>query len=279
MRNADDWTPVRLRRAFFSGAVLAAIVVQPVAAQNPAARQSPELRQDNPGFGEKAPSRQAAGSSTVALTTSMAVLNDSVKLGSGDRVSFRIVEERRDPIALYVTDSGEMEVPLIGRVKADGKTCKQLAFEIKPLLEKDYFIRATVIIGLDVIGAKSRGKVYITGQVRSQGVMEILPDDPGFSVSRAILRAGGLGDFADKRKVKLIRKKEGAGTAGAQQQNNPASTSWWKRWRGKNKPVEDDSTETIYVDLVEILEKGHLEKDPVLKPGDLIVVPDRLFNF
>jgi hypothetical protein len=33
------------------------------------------------------------------------------------------------------------------------------------------------------------------------------------------------------------------------------------------------------VDLVEILEKGHLERDPVLKAGDLIVVPARLFNF
>src|SRR5207249_1442817 len=40
------------------------------------------------------------GSSTVAITTSMEVLNDIVKLGTGDRLSYRIVEEKREPILL-----------------------------------------------------------------------------------------------------------------------------------------------------------------------------------
>jgi len=62
-------------------------------------------------------------------------------------VSYRVVEERKDPIPLMVTDSGEIEVPYIGRVPAAGKTCKELAYEIKPLLEKDYFYKATVIVG------------------------------------------------------------------------------------------------------------------------------------
>ena len=185
--------------------------------------------------------------STVAMTTSMEVLNNTVKFGTGDRVSFRIVEERRDPIGLIVTDSGEMEVPLIGRVHAAGKTCKQLAWEIKPLFEKEYFYKATVIVGLDAIGTKSRGKIYVTGQVRAQGAMELLPDE-ALTVSKAILRAGGLADFANKKKVKLVRKM------GA-------------------------TTQTTVVDLVQILDKGHLEKDPVLEPGDLVVVPERLINF
>ena len=92
----------------------------------------------------------------------MEVLNDTTKLGPGDRVSFRVLEDRHEPIALIVTDSGEMEVPLIGRVTARDKTCKQLAFEMKPLFEKEYFVKATVIIGLDLVGTKSRGKVYLT---------------------------------------------------------------------------------------------------------------------
>jgi protein involved in polysaccharide export with SLBB domain len=249
------------------------------AAQDIPARPPSESRQENPALPESS-GRQAVGSGTAALTTSMEVLNDSVKLGPGDRVSFRVVEERRDPIGLFVTDTGEMEVPYIGRVKAADKTCKQVAFEIKPLLEKEYFNRATVIIGLDIISTRSRGKIYITGQVRSQGVMEILPDDPGFTVSRAILRAGGLADFADKRKVRLVRKKEGAtGGSSASRTAQKDSTAWWKVWKSRKSSASDPTTETIYIDLVEILEKGHLEKDPVLKPGDLIVVPSRTFNF
>lgn len=191
---------------------------------------------------------QPSITNTVAYTTSMEVLNDSSRLGVGDRVSFRVVEERRDPISLIVTDSGEMEVPLIGRVAALNKTCKQLAYDIKPVLEKEYFYHATVIVGLDSISTKPRGKVYLTGQLRTQGALELMPDET-MTVSKAILRAGGLADFANKRKVKLIRRKP------------------------------DGQTVTTIVDLVAILEKGQLEKDPVLEPGDLIVVPERLINF
>ena len=196
--------------------------------------------------------RPAAGtsSSTVAQTTSMAVLNDVIKLGIGDRVSFRIVEDRRDPIPLIVTESGEMEVPLIGRIVATDKTCKQLAYAIKPLLEKEYFYQASVIIGLDSIGTKSRGKIYLTGQVRTQGGMDLVPGEV-LTVSTAILKAGGLADFANKKKVKLIRKKAG----------------------------EPNGTTTTILDLGLILDKGQIDKDIVLEAGDLIVVPERLINF
>lgn len=195
--------------------------------------------------------RPASGSSssTVAQTTSMAVLNDVIKLGIGDRVTFRIVEDRRDPIPLIVTESGEMEVPLIGRIVATDKTCKQLAYAIKPLLEKEYFYQASVIIGLDSIGTKSRGKIYLTGQVRTQGGMDLVPGEV-LTVSTAILKAGGLADFADKKKVKLIRKKAG----------------------------EPNGTTTTILNLALILDKGQIDKDIVLEPGDLIVVPERLFN-
>jgi len=196
--------------------------------------------------------RPPAGSSlsTVALTNSMDVLNDVIKLGIGDRISFRIVEDRRDPISLMVTESGEMEVPLIGRVPAANKTCKQLAREIKPLLQKDYFYQATVIIGLDTIGTKSRGKIYLTGQVRTQGGMDIMPDEE-LTVSKAILKAGGVADFGDSKKVKLIRKKAG----------------------------EASGTTTTVINVKEILERGRIDKDVVLEPGDMIVVPERLINF
>ena len=198
--------------------------------------------------------RQAApvfvGSSTVALTNSMAVLNDTMKLGNGDRVSFRIVEDRSQPILLYVTDSGEMDVPYIGRVTGAGKTCRQIAYEIKPRLEKEYFVRATVIIALDTLSPKPRGKVTITGLVRSQILLDIMPDEH-LTLSKAIIRAGGIADFGNVRKVKLTRKRA----------NDPSGR-----------------TQTTIHDLREIIEKGHLEKDPELKADDLIYVPERLIN-
>lgn len=239
-------------------------------------------RGDSPAtIDNRPPAAQSQGTSTVAFTTSMDVLNDTTKLGAGDRVSFRVLEDRREPIALVVTDSGEMEVPLIGRVKALDKTCKQLAYEMKPLFEKEYFVKATVIIGLDLVGTKSRGKVYLTGQVRAPGVLELMPGEP-VTVSQAILRAQGLADFANKREVRLVRKKEGMPVppAGVPKAIPSKKLTWVeKNIFRKREDTRNDSTETIIVDLVEILEKGHLELDPVLKVGDLIFVPERLINF
>src|SRR5262249_34151306 len=59
------------------------------------------------------------------------LLDSEHKLVIGDQVSFRIVEDREDPKKLFIADSGELEIPLIGRVPAEGKTCSQLAGEIK----------------------------------------------------------------------------------------------------------------------------------------------------
>src|SRR6266436_6534136 len=73
--------------------------------------------------------------SSIENTTSMEVLDDKRLLRVADRLSMRVVEDRKPPVPLIVTDSGEVEVPLIGRIPAKGKTCKQLAYSIKGPLE------------------------------------------------------------------------------------------------------------------------------------------------
>src|SRR5678815_2986938 len=103
------------------------------------------------------------------------------------------------------SDNGELEVPYIGLVPASGRTCKELAYSVKAALEREYYYHATVIIAVEHVSDKSRGKVYVTGQVKGQGPQEI-PADETYTVSKAIIRAGGFGDFANKRKVKLTRK-------------------------------------------------------------------------
>lgn len=194
---------------------------------------------------EKADPSSAAG--IVAGTTSMDVLDNSRRLGSGDRLSYRVVQEKRAPLSLVVTDGGEVEVPLIGRVRAAGRTCRELAETIKPLLQREYFIHATVIIGLDSASSKSRGTVYVSGQVRTQGSIEI-PAEDRLTVSKAILKAGGFAEFSDSKKVKLVR----------------------------NKP--DGKVETTIVDVDAILTKGQIEKDPVLQADDRIIVPRKFIN-
>jgi protein involved in polysaccharide export with SLBB domain len=184
---------------------------------------------------------------TGDLPEAMKLLDDKRVLSAGDRVSFRVLEDREDPKQLLVTDSGELEVPYVGRVKAAEKTCLALARELKVLLEKDYYHRATVVLAVDAL-AKSRGKVYLYGQVRSAGAFEI-PVDETLTVSKVILRAGGFSDFANKKKVTITRKVPGG------------------------------RSENFELDLVDILEKGRSENDREVQDGDMIFVPQRLINF
>jgi protein involved in polysaccharide export with SLBB domain len=195
----------------------------------------------------------ATNLSEAVATNSAAVLDDKHKLTIGDRLSFRIVEDEEDPKPLFVTDSGDLEVPYIGRVPAENKTCRQLAAEIKTELEKEYYYQATVIIAVDLM-TKSHGRVYLVGAVRLPGPVD-LPGDEVLTLSKAILRAGGFTDYAKRDKVVVTR------------------TAADKEAAGK------DDKKTFTVDVGKIFDKQKIETDLPLESGDLIYVPDRLIRF
>jgi polysaccharide export outer membrane protein len=178
----------------------------------------------------------------------MDTLDEKHKLAIGDRLSFRIIEDEEEPKQLFVTDSGDLEVPYIGRFPAVGRSCKELARALKTELEKEYYYQATVIVAVDVM-TKSRGKVYLVGAVRSAGPQEI-PSDEVFTLGKAILRAGGFSDFADKHGVRVTRK-------------------------GGSAAKED---KMFTVNVAEILEKGRTDSDITLEPGDLIYIPERIIR-
>ena len=189
-----------------------------------------------------------AGLSSGA-TNQVNVLDDKYHLAIGDQLSFRIVEDEDDPKVLTVTDSGELEVPYIGRFPAVGKTCKELARELKTELEKTYYLQATVIIAVDS-KPRSRGKVYLVGAIGVPGPQDISGDET-LTVSKAILRAGGLTSFANGKEVRVTRSiGKGAG---------------------------DETNFTVNVSL--IYEKGTMEEDLPLRPGDFIFVPERMIRF
>src|SRR5256712_370376 len=186
----------------------------------------------------------STSTSTVMRTNSMAVLDDKKKLGSNDYVSFRVVEDRdNESQRLRVNDNGELEVPYVGLVPARGKSCKELAHTIKSLLEKEYYYHATVILAVDRVSEKSRGRIYVYCAAKAQGPQEIPPDE-SYTVSKAIIKAGGFGEFGNNGKVKADRKNG-----------------------------EDHN-----VDLKRVIEEGHTDEDLELGPDDQIYVPQRLIN-
>jgi polysaccharide biosynthesis/export protein len=190
------------------------------------------------------------------------VLDDKHQLEPGDKVSFRIIEDRDPAISLVVTDSRELDVPYVGRVSVAKMSCKTVAANLKVLLEKEYYHQATVILGLDMVN-KVRGKVYVWGQVRTQGPIDLLFDD-NLTAGKAILRAGGFGDFANKRSVKVIRNGKSLATIPL----NPSAAV-----------LPDAGKPSFEINMIDVLEKGKTDKDILLEPDDFIVVPSRSINF
>jgi len=170
----------------------------------------------------------------------MTLLDDDWKLKSGDRVVYEVLEERaEEPLLLVVNGSGELLVPLIGRVEAQGKTSKTLAYQIKEELEKEFFHRATVVISQREED-RNRGRVSVIGEVRRQGE-QIIPVDSPLTLSQAIMQSGGFSSEADRTKVSVVGQ-------GEQQAR-------------------------LEINIGAMLESGDLSQDPVLRQGDSVIVP------
>ena len=189
----------------------------------------------------------------------MESLDDKKPIAVGNLLEFRVLEDlddepdpRADPATsnalamnrLQVSDSGEVEHPYFGRIMAKGKTHRQLAEEIKKILEKPdgYYYQATVLISLATSGV-SRGKVYISGAVTKPGPFEI-PVNENMTVSKALSSVGVMEDRAAINQIKLIRKM----------------------------PEGSAPPEPIIVNLDEI-RRGITGTDRVLEPEDQILVP------
>jgi protein involved in polysaccharide export with SLBB domain len=188
---------------------------------------------------------------TEWMVTSMEMLDDKQKIGPGDRLLYRVIEDEDEPKLLVVTDTGDLQIPYGGLVRAQSKTSKELAKEIKTVLEKELYYQATVIVSLAEINKKRIiGKVYVAGNVRIPGSQDIPADEP-YTVGKAIIKAGGFSDFADKRNVRILR------SAGA--------------LSGEKK--------TITVNVTDIFGKDTNNKDVPVEPEDMIYVPQRLVNW
>ncbi len=196
-----------------------------------------------------APASLAGTNIQAPASLSGYVPDDKYKLRKGDRISFQIMEDGDAPRLLIVTDSGELSFPYVGLLKVEDKSCKQMADELKVQLEKEYYYLATPVLALESAN-RLLGRIYLWGQVRSQGPMDLMVNE-NLTVGKAILRAGGFAEFANKKKVKL--------------------------WRGSGS--DTTARQSFELNMDQILEEGHTDKDMAVQPEDFIVVPSKLINF
>ncbi len=179
--------------------------------------------------------------SDIENTDNMA--NVEYKIGVGDTLDVKVWKNGELSVSVPVRPDGNISVPLVGDIKAEGASAEALAAGITEKLES--FIRSpqvTVIVSNPTSSAFLR-RVRLTGAVASPTSIAY---QKGMTVMDLVLLVGGLTPFADANDTKLYRKTS-------------------------------SGTKVYPVYLDDILKKGDLQSNYNLMPNDIITVPERLF--
>ncbi|HJT86281.1 MAG TPA: polysaccharide biosynthesis/export family protein [Bryobacteraceae bacterium] len=171
-----------------------------------------------------------------AATAANADMPRDYVIGEGDVLQVSVFGEPTASVqAVVVRPDGKISVPLLGDIQASGFTPTDLA---KSLTEKlnDLIKAADVTIVVTQINSK---KVYIVGAVKKEGP---IPYTYRMRVMQAISEAGGLTDYAKRKRIYVLRNENG---------------------KSRQLPF----------DYAAVLKGQRMETNVELLPGDTLVVP------
>ena len=128
--------------------------------------------------------------------------SDQYVIGSEDVLYIHVWKEENLIRTVTVRIDGNISLPLLNEVKAAGLTPLQL----KELLTKKLstYIE-NPIVSVTVIEANST-KVYVSGQVKTPGVYRLRSET---TILQIIPMAGGFSDWANQKRILIIRKENG----------------------------------------------------------------------
>jgi polysaccharide export outer membrane protein len=126
-------------------------------------------------------------------------------IGADDVLDVSVWKEQELTRTLQVRPDGKISMPLLGDVQAAGLTPGQLAQSVSEKLKK-YLTAPQVTVILTQINSQ---RVYVIGEVTRPGAYPVLP---GMTILQAISSAGGLTQFANGKKIFLMRDENHAQT-------------------------------------------------------------------
>jgi len=156
-------------------------------------------------------------------------------IGPQDVLDINVWKEPSVSRTVPVRTDGKISLPLIDDVQASGLTPMQLTATLTEKLRK-YIEDPQVTVIVTQINSQ---RVYIIGQVQRPGAYPLLP---GMNILQALTTAGGLAQFANGKKIYLLRNEDGKQTK-------------------------------YYFNYKEVLSGKKPEQNLTLKTGDQIVVP------
>ncbi|MEA2043566.1 MAG: polysaccharide biosynthesis/export family protein [Bacteroidota bacterium] len=137
---------------------------------------------------------------TVKVYTYNEELNDVLSVGSqSQNMNSNQSSQNLYHTGYMVNDSGYIQLPVLGRIKVEGKSIP----ESRDLIMK----RAEHYFNSPIINVKSAGiHVSFLGEFKSEGTVDILKER--IDIVDAIAFNGGFSEYADKRNIRVIRSEK-----------------------------------------------------------------------
>jgi polysaccharide export outer membrane protein len=192
------------------------------------------------GGGESRSSSQSSfgsGSGGIGI-----VVGENYVLKPSDVISVEVYQEKDLDKSVRVEGDGTVALALIGKVKVAGMTLAEAQSLITDLYNRDYLVDPQVSV---LVVQFSPKVVRILGSVNGPGVVQI-PPDRDLTLTEALAGVGGVSRLGNPRKIIIKR-------------------------------IDDDGrARSMEVNFTRIIEDPN-SKDIILKEGDTIWVPERVF--
>ena len=159
-------------------------------------------------------------------------------IGPGDTLQIYVWRNPELTVSMPVRPDGRISAPLVEDMVAVGKTPSTLARDIEKVLAE--FVRTPQVNVIVTQPAGLLTQVKAVGQVENPQAVSYRA---GMRVLDLVLAAGGLTDYAAGNRAKLVRQENG-------------------------------KTIDLKVKLDRLINKGDMQQNLLLQPGDVLVVPE-----
>ena len=163
-------------------------------------------------------------------------------IGPGDSVNIQVWRNPELSLIVPVRPDGKITTPLVEDLPASGRTPTQLAREIEKSLARYVQSPVVTVIVSSFVGPYSQ-QIRVIGEAAKP---QALPYREHMSLLDVMIAVGGITDFAAGNKASILR-------------------------------ITGGQREQLAVRLIDLLRKGDLSANVVMRPGDVLVIPQSFF--
>jgi polysaccharide export outer membrane protein len=142
----------------------------------------------------------APGSPAAPRANAAPATTADYRMVPGDKLRIEVYKDTQLSQSLQIRPDGKITLPLIGDVPAAGVTPRELAGTLTERLKE--FLNAPVVTV--IVAEAVPPTIYVLGEVNTPGAQ---PMSTPITVLQALSVAGGFKDFANTKKIRILRKK------------------------------------------------------------------------